>query len=121
MFKLLHLTGWALVFAVLAVQFPLENNFRQERTVTRTMYYYPLQRTMWPLCLCWISYACLSGYAGFVNWFLSLPIFQVLSRIIYSTYLIHLTLISIHVQNSRTLPYFTHYEVVMYFKQFFHK
>lgn len=109
---MLHLIAWLLVFGVFAIQFALENKIRQDPTVLKTTFYYPLQRTIWPLCLCWISYTCLSGYANWVNWFLSLPLFQVISKIIYSTYLVHLTIISVHVNNYRTLPYFTNYDLV---------
>lgn len=109
---MLHLLGWLCVFVVFTAQFLIEQNCIKDSTVLKTMFYYPLQRTIWPLCLCWISYACLSGYGGFVTWFLSLPVFQVLSKIIYSTYLIHLPLIALHVNYSRTLPYFTNYNLV---------
>lgn len=89
----------------------------EEPTVIKTMLYYPLQRIVWPICLSWISYSCLSGYADGINWFLSLPVFQILSRVTYSTYLIHLSLIALHVNYSRTLPYFTDYDLVSGLKE----
>lgn len=74
--------------------------------------YFSLQKVLWAFCLSWISLACLDGHGGFINWFLSLPAFQVLSKIIYSTYLIHMTLLMIQFGSMRTLPYFTAYNAV---------
>lgn len=74
--------------------------------------YFSLQNVLWALCLSWIALACLHGHGGFINWFLSLPVFQVLSKIIYSTYLIHITVLMIQFGSRRTLPYFTDYNAV---------
>lgn len=82
------------------------------RTTTKAAVFYPLQKTIWAVCLWWICYACLSGNAPFIDWFLSASIFQVLSKVTYSTYLLHVTLILIHTGYSRTRFYFNDYEIV---------
>lgn len=92
--------------------FVSEHDVRLNPDPVKSMFYYPLLRPTWAVCIAWISYSCLCGKAKFVNWLLSLPFFQVLSKITYSTYLIHLSLIAMDVKYSRTLPYFSDYELV---------
>ncbi|KAB0802334.1 hypothetical protein PPYR_04520 [Photinus pyralis] len=48
-----------------------------------------LMHPLWSLAIAWLIYACRFGYGGFVNKFLSLPIFQVLSKFTYTAYLVH--------------------------------
>ena len=46
-------------------------------------------RIAWSLCLSWVVLACVKGYGGPINSFLSWGLFTVLSRLTYFTYLIH--------------------------------
>ncbi|KAF5286023.1 hypothetical protein FQA39_LY16465 [Lamprigera yunnana] len=52
-------------------------------------------RPLWCVAVCWIIYASTNGYLKCVNRFMSLRIFQLLSKITYSLYLCHLSLILI--------------------------
>ncbi|XP_044739809.1 nose resistant to fluoxetine protein 6-like [Chrysoperla carnea] len=63
-----------------------------------------LHRVLWAAALSWIIFACVFGYGGPVNWFLSLPIFQILSRLTYSLYLVHGPMLSIR-EGSYQMPY----------------
>lgn len=108
MVAVLWITTTALVVFLLLIQ----DNIEYEHTRLKATFYFPLLRPTWALSLCWISYACLSGNASSINTFLSSPIFQVLSRITYSTYLVHISLIYLHLGYIRTLPYFAEYETV---------
>ncbi|XP_044737108.1 nose resistant to fluoxetine protein 6-like isoform X2 [Chrysoperla carnea] len=63
-----------------------------------------LHRVAWAAGLSWIIFACIHGYGGPVNWFLSLPLFQVLSRLTYSIFLTHFWLQIAH-KNSTQMPY----------------
>lgn len=49
---------------------------------------------------------------GIVNWFLSLPVFQVLSKITYSVYLVHVSIIIGHLGYQRSLFIFNDYTIV---------
>ena len=46
-------------------------------------------RIGWSLCLSWVVLACVKGYGGPIDTFLSWGPFAVLSRLTYFTYLIH--------------------------------
>ncbi|KAF5285097.1 hypothetical protein FQA39_LY16786 [Lamprigera yunnana] len=61
-----------------------------------------LIRPLWCMATWWIIYSCVHGYNDFLNNFLSLNAFQVLSKITYAAYLVHLTIISLFHSISRT-------------------
>lgn len=103
---------WAVMVALMAFLIVYQNDVDFNRTTIKAVIFYPLQKTLWAVCLCWISYACLTGNATFLNWFLSTPFFQVLAKITYSTYLLHVTLIFMHLGYMRTRTYFSDYEAV---------
>ncbi|KAJ8721313.1 hypothetical protein PYW07_002088 [Mythimna separata] len=46
-------------------------------------------RPAWAIAVGWLIFACVHGYAGPINWILSLPTWKVLSRLSYIMYLIH--------------------------------
>lgn len=48
-----------------------------------------LSHTAWALSLAWIVVACSSGYGGYVNKLLSLPLIYPFSRVTYCAYLVH--------------------------------
>ncbi|EFO26886.1 hypothetical protein LOAG_01594 [Loa loa] len=69
--------------------------------------YGALHRTTFAVAIAWLIYACHSGYASFINTFLSFKLFLPLSMLCYSVYLSHLPVIFasyLHI----TFPY--HYE-----------
>ncbi|XP_073966951.1 uncharacterized protein [Choristoneura fumiferana] len=47
------------------------------------------RRSGWSLALCWMILACVHGYGGPVNWFLSLRLWKFVARISYAMYLYH--------------------------------
>lgn len=51
--------------------------------------YGSLARTVWAIGLSWLTFACISGYGGFVNTILSWRALVPLSRLTYCAYLIH--------------------------------
>lgn len=112
MFQLLISVIWVAVIALIAFLIIYQIDVDFNRTMTKAAVFYPLQKTVWTICLCWICYACLIGNASFIDWFLSASICQVLSKVTYSTYLLHVILILIHTGYSRTRFYFNDYEAV---------
>lgn len=112
-FQLLATFLWVAVTALVLFLLLMQNNIEYKHTQLKATFYMPLLRPTWALCLCWISYACLSGNAPFVNNFLLSSVFQVLSRVTYSTYLVHYTLLLMHMGYKRTLVYFNEFEMVI--------
>ncbi|KAF5285095.1 hypothetical protein FQA39_LY16784 [Lamprigera yunnana] len=64
-------------------------------------------RQLWCVAICWIIYSCVNGYNDVLNRFLSMSAFQVLSKITYSAYLLHMTIISLFLSISRTATVLT--------------
>ncbi|XP_017782126.1 PREDICTED: uncharacterized protein LOC108566646 [Nicrophorus vespilloides] len=64
--------------------------------------YLTFVRPSWAVALSWVVFSCVTDNGGLINKFLSMPIFQVMSRLTYSMYLIHYTLLSIFVLSQRT-------------------
>lgn len=48
-----------------------------------------LSRVVWAISMCYIIFACIHDSSGPINWFLSLPAWQVMARISFSIYLVH--------------------------------
>lgn len=55
--------------------------------------YDALSRVCWSIGWCYIIFACVHNSGGYVNWFLSHPYWKPISRICYSTYLVHFQII----------------------------
>jgi len=63
-------------------------------------------RLAWSACICWLIWACMYGYAGFINSFLSLRLWIPLARLTYMTYLVHILVIQfIYATNDNTFNY----------------
>ncbi|XP_055303304.1 O-acyltransferase like protein-like isoform X2 [Sitodiplosis mosellana] len=66
-----------------------------------------LSRVIWACSLCFIIFACCHGYGGPVNWFLAHPFFQLISRLSYSVYLLHLPVIWLTMASMKSPLYFS--------------
>ncbi|XP_073964214.1 O-acyltransferase like protein-like [Choristoneura fumiferana] len=64
------------------------------------------RRPGWSLALCWMILACVHGYGGPVNWFLSLRLWKFVARISYSLFLFHMTIQEIKAATTITPIYF---------------
>ncbi|CAL4122583.1 unnamed protein product, partial [Meganyctiphanes norvegica] len=109
--KKLQLKQWQVVVGwTVAVVFGLMVQFYQYHTPatgTGNIMYEMVHRTIWALCLAWITIACYFGYGGIVNDFLSHPSWQPFSRLTYTMYLVAQEFTYSYVNASRTLFYFT--------------
>ncbi|XP_055327622.1 nose resistant to fluoxetine protein 6-like [Paramacrobiotus metropolitanus] len=77
--------------------------------------YNTLHRSVWALCVCWVIFACVQGYGGFVNTLLSWKAFIPLSRLTYCCYLIHIPIMMIYYLGLTTTEDFSHYSAVYHF------
>lgn len=66
----------------------------------------------WGMALSWIVFACHFGYGGFINDFLSHPVWQIPSRLSFSMYLAHFIVQMIQFGNVKHSVYFSFFDVV---------
>ncbi|KAL3271387.1 hypothetical protein HHI36_021871 [Cryptolaemus montrouzieri] len=78
-------------------------------------FYLGFNRSVWSCAVSLLILLCVFGNGGPVNWFLSLPVFQFLSKISYSIYLIHYGLITIANVSARDTFHFNNFNVILQF------
>lgn len=66
-----------------------------------------LTRIAWSICLGYIILACVHNSGGPANWFLSLSMWQFISKISYTIYLVHCSIIAITITSLKTPPSFS--------------
>ncbi|CAG4952667.1 unnamed protein product [Colias eurytheme] len=69
-------------------------------------------RPLWGLAVAWLVFACVHGYGGPLNWFLSLPMWKFPSRVSYAAYLVHLEVMILKVTSAQKTRYFTDLETM---------
>ncbi|RUS73915.1 hypothetical protein EGW08_018320 [Elysia chlorotica] len=112
------IAGWLVAAAVaLAVVYGLRGDIggKHPSSVGVAALYNAFARSAWGACVCWVIVACVTGWGGFVNSFLSWSPFVVLGRLTYMAYLIHIALIYIYFGNQQTLFHFTNFNIAMTF------
>lgn len=106
-----NLLAWAASLgtmgAVICLTYPLEQLDSKYRPIHYGLYD-GLSRVGWSIALCYIVFACVHYNAGGpVNRFLSHPLWQPLSRLCYSIYLVHVPVIIAMAAAMKTPHYFT--------------
>ncbi|KAF0306541.1 Nose resistant to fluoxetine protein 6 [Amphibalanus amphitrite] len=92
----LWLSGWVAAFAIgISVIFGMTGYQMpwQEFSKAVAVSYGGLNRTAWGVAVGWVIFACVTGYGGPINTFLSYPGFIPLSRLTYAGYLIHINVL----------------------------
>lgn len=90
-------SGWlislTIMLAIIFGDYPLQqpDSYNKHPLIIDAIYE-STNRVVWAGCLGWMVFACVNGYGGPINTFLSLSIWQPLGRISYSIYLVHLPL-----------------------------
>ena len=83
-----NLSIWSFVFLV---AFSLIYGPYNITTGLENEIYQALMKTCWGLCLGWVVFACVKGYGGPVNDFLSWGLWASISKISFMTYLFHMS------------------------------
>ncbi|XP_071959454.1 nose resistant to fluoxetine protein 6-like [Antedon mediterranea] len=85
------LCGWGLsVATMILVVFGLYPSHHGDPiTVAANSIYEGLSRISWAIALAWVVFACFCGYGGWINKFLSFSAWVPLSRLVFTTYLVH--------------------------------
>lgn len=76
--------------------------------------YDALGRVGWSIALCYIIFACINNSGGIVNWFLSHPLWQPISRISYAIYLLHFFVMASILAPIKTPSYFSELNIVWF-------
>lgn len=87
--------GWAVSIATaLAVMFSIQPWFDPNNTIPKVsgLFYAGLSRFAFGVSVAWVMFACIKGYGGLVNSFLSWSAFMPLGRLSYCVYLTSLHL-----------------------------
>ncbi|XP_033164181.1 nose resistant to fluoxetine protein 6-like isoform X2 [Drosophila mauritiana] len=113
-------SGWVLCLAMLftsifALYPKLESGKPWLMTTLEVSSYYTLTRVGWPLAVGWVVFACMQGYGGMANTFLSSPLWQPISKLSYSIYIWHSFIQEINKRIGRTNTYFSNYQVMLNF------
>lgn len=101
----INLVGWIVTFALIATvifaNYPLVQRDIKTSSIDHALYD-SLSRVAWALALSYIIFACVHGYGGPVNWFLSLSFWQPLSRLSYAIYMLHFHVIFIVMASAKS-------------------
>ncbi|XP_055304016.1 uncharacterized protein LOC129569308 [Sitodiplosis mosellana] len=108
--QIFNLFAWvlslALMVAVIFVNYPLQQIGSKSVPLDYALYD-SLSRVAWAIALIYVIFACVHGYGGPVDWFLGHPLWQPISRLCYSIYLLHFPVILITMGTMKAPPYFT--------------
>ncbi|XP_062125395.1 nose resistant to fluoxetine protein 6-like [Drosophila sulfurigaster albostrigata] len=121
-FKLTRISIWlgwiislALLFTSLFALYPAAQSSAVALTMLEQAFYYTLTRIAWPLSLCWVVFACMKGYGGLADSFLSSPLWQPLSRLSYSAYIFHVYIQLVNDKRVRSPSYLSDYDMMLSF------
>ncbi|XP_033217532.1 nose resistant to fluoxetine protein 6-like isoform X2 [Belonocnema kinseyi] len=112
------LAGWTLtaaaaLFCFIGFWSLVQVNY--EYDVAYEAFFGALSRPIWSVGIAWIIFTSIHGYGGYVNKFLSLPIFFPLSRLSFCLYLVHIMVQLTNSQIARTPSYYIIFQQVTAF------
>ncbi|XP_041447569.1 nose resistant to fluoxetine protein 6-like [Drosophila obscura] len=113
------LTSLALLFTCIFAMYPYSGANSKALPILNEAFYVSLSRIAWPLGLSWVVFACMQGYGGLANSFLSSPLWQPLSKLSYCVYMWHLFIQNLNAGRTRVSTYFSDYDVMLRFWQDF--
>lgn len=111
--------GWFLsistILTLVFVQYPLQQeNFKKNSWIFDATYD-SLKRISWCLALSWVILACHLSYGGFVQKFLSLPIWLPISKLSFCIYLVHLPVQLVYLASIRAPQFFSNFHATYKF------
>ncbi|CAL8129603.1 unnamed protein product [Orchesella dallaii] len=111
--------NWALSTAIcLTVLYSISNWFDPEVEIPKVagLAYAGLSRVGWGVSISWVIFACMKGYGGLINSFLSWSVFMPLGRLCYCVYLVslHLQMI-LHVRFTQPMRFDNYTQINFFF------
>lgn len=117
--QVFNIFGWILslitMLIVIFANYPLQQ-LNTTATPDEFAFYDAYSRVFWSIALCYIIFACVHGHGGLINSFLSHPLWQPLSRLSYSIYLLHLVVMMVTTASMKTPLYFSELNAVSVFR-----
>ncbi|XP_030079935.1 nose resistant to fluoxetine protein 6-like [Drosophila hydei] len=117
--RLMVWCGWLIALAIFSAclfsLLPYVKWIGRDLSTLSDSLYYSLTRIGWPIGLCWVIFACMQGYGGMANSFLSSPLWQPLSKLSYSAYIWHMFMEEINARRYQSNTYFSDYEMMLKF------
>ncbi|XP_031625866.1 nose resistant to fluoxetine protein 6-like [Contarinia nasturtii] len=111
--KMLNLGAWTVsLSAMMMVMLPIMQ-INTKLTSFKYGLYFGLGRIIWSIALCYIIFACAHNYGGRINWFLSHPWWQPLSRLSFAIYLLHIPIMTVTMVDAS--PYFRELAILRVF------
>lgn len=117
--KIVVILGWAASTAIApTVLYGIQDWFDPKAEIPKFagLAYAGLSRVAWGVAVAWVMFACIKGYGGLVNSFLSWSPFMPLGRLCYCVYLVslHLQMI-LHIRFTQPMRYDTYTQINYFF------
>lgn len=115
--RVVNVLGWIFSLASMVVvivgAYPLAQWDYRPSDLTFGLYD-SLSRIAWAAALCYIIFACVNNYGGPIDWFLGHPLWQPISRLSYSIYLVHFSVMMFFHASLKHPSYLTGISAVSY-------
>ncbi|KAI4463970.1 o-acyltransferase [Holotrichia oblita] len=112
---IINLSIWLVVIVGMVACVFLGNNVTYNYDRLATSFYLTFYRPAWCVGLAWVVIACSKGRGGIFEFVLSADIFQMLAKLTYSMYLVHVTCLLLNVARTRFPGHFGDQELIHLF------
>lgn len=106
----MNFCAWTISLALISVAifgfYPFYQTTDVRSTALEYGFYDGFSHVIWSMPFCYIIFACAHESGGGINWLLSHPIWQPISKLSYATYLVHYPISFLTTASIKTLPYF---------------
>lgn len=99
------------IFVVVFGQYNIQSPDREEIRLVSAIYE-SLSRIAWSIALSWVIFACVKGYGGIINLFLSHSYWQPIARLQFSIYLLHLVMQYLLAKSVQSVQFFSDWRSV---------
>ncbi|XP_068152669.1 nose resistant to fluoxetine protein 6 [Drosophila tropicalis] len=113
------LFGLACLFVCIFAMYPYGTGKSKTIPILNEAFFVSFSRVAWPVGLSWVVFACMQGYGGLANAFLSSPLWQPLSKLSFCIYMFHLVIQNLNAGRTRVNTYFSDYDMMLRFWQDF--
>ncbi|CAF0836239.1 unnamed protein product [Adineta ricciae] len=89
----------SIILAIVCIYIPFYSDYVPKFVL---ILHQSLSRQCWSIAIGWLIFACCNNNARLINKILSWPFWTIIARLSYSAYLIHVTIILVHIYNRVT-------------------